>query len=285
MPLQRLVNKLVLKPTTHSVEAEGAVRRLVPFESGHIEVWMQRAGMPAGANGSLSEAADDVQLFLLKFVGNAGRAERAGSQPADYWGLPAEVWAVNLPGYGGSTGPAGVRRIAPAARAVYGELQRMAAGRPIVVAGNSLGTTAALHLAATHSVAGLILRNPVPLRQLIVGRHGWWNLWLPAMLLASQVPAELGCARNAARTRAPAIFVLSSADRLVPPRYQRRIIDAYAGDKCLLVLEGAEHHTPMTEAQEREYARHLDWLLPRAVASGKSVAGAPPPAGNSRPNR
>lgn len=285
MPLQRLVNKLVLKPTTHPVEAEGAVRRLVPFESGHVEVWTQRACMPDGACGSLQKASGDVQLFLLKFVGNAGRAERAGSQPADYWGLPAEVWAVNLPGYGGSTGPAGVQRIAPAARAVFGELQRLAAGRPIIIAGNSLGTTAALHLAATHSVAGLILRNPVPLRQLIVGRHGWWNLWLPAMWLASHVPAELGCAPNAARTRAPAIFISSSADRLVPPHFQRPIIDAYAGDKSLLVLEGAEHHTPMTENQEREYARHLDWLLPRAVKSGTSVAAAPRANGKSGPNR
>jgi len=39
---------------------------------------------------------------------------------------------------------------------------------------------AALSVAARRPVAGLVLQNPPPLRQLIMGHYGWWNLWLVA---------------------------------------------------------------------------------------------------------
>lgn len=172
-----------------------------------------------------------------------------------------EVWAPNPPGYGGSTGRASLSTFADAAQTVYRELEREAAGRPIIVTGNSLGTSTALHLAATNeSVAALVLRNPPPLRELIAWRFGWKTLGMGPLLVGSRIPPQLDSIANAARVRFPAVFVMSLADRIVPVPLQRRIIDAYAGPKRVVELAGADHAFELTDDQQREYAAALRWL-------------------------
>lgn len=59
-----------------------------------------------------------------------------------------EVFVESYPGYGGSQGPARLDAIPGAALAVYEAIARRAEGRPIVVAGHSLGATTALFVAS-----------------------------------------------------------------------------------------------------------------------------------------
>ena len=55
-------------------------------------------------------------------------------------------------------------------------------------------------------------------------------------------------------------------DRIVPARIQRQIIDAYHGPLKVLSMPGADHDTPLTEA-DLEQLRHLaDWLYGVATA-------------------
>jgi pimeloyl-ACP methyl ester carboxylesterase len=190
----------------------------------------------------------------------------------DYWtDVRAELWSVNPPGYGGSSGTASVRHLAAAGRTAYLELARRADGRPIVVMGNSLGTVTALHLAANFPVSGLILRNPPPLRQLIVGQHGWWNLWIGAWLIAQKVPLELCSIRNARQVACPAVFLSSVKDQTVPVAYQEGIVREYAGPYRLLRMEQADHATSLTLSEQREYARHLEWLRHQTLGIGEQV--------------
>ena len=250
--LAPLANMLILEPSTHPIPTPGRIRRLIPFGRTCLEVWTQQP------NGGPPD------LYVLKLPGAGGRAERATEHPLDYWtDLRAELWAVNPPGYGGSPGRPSVRELAPAALAAHDAMRTVANGRPILVIGNSLGTAAALHVAATREIAGLILRNPPPLREVIVGRHGWWSLYLGAMLIAQQVPDELDSVQNAAHATAPALFVMSQKDRVVPPAYQEKILRAYAGPKHVLPLADADHATPITSDERPEYARSLDWLRSR----------------------
>jgi predicted alpha/beta hydrolase family esterase len=261
---QMIADRLIMKPSRHRLAALGKQRESVPFRKGELEAWTQRIG---------TIDSDEADVFVLKFHGTAGRAERATYHPMDYWtDLRAELWSVNPPGYGGSSGTATVRSLAESASAAYLELSRRADGRPIIVIGNSLGTVMALHLAANFPVAGLILRNPPPLRQLIVGRYGWWNLWLGAMIIAQKVPREICSVRNASQVNCPAVFVSSCMDQTVPATYQERIFRAYTGPYRLLRLENADHATPLTLNEQREYSRHLDWLRDEALLGRHSVA-------------
>jgi pimeloyl-ACP methyl ester carboxylesterase len=250
--LSRLLDRLVLQPTQHPIPTNEKTRRFVPCGAGQLEVWTHRVGCVGGRQ---------PDLYVLKFPGTAGRAERSTDHPADGWpGRGVELWAVNPPGYGGSTGRASLQHLSAVARTVYQALQQDAAGRPILVTGNSLGCASALYLAATVPLAGLVLRNPPPLREVILGRHSWWNLGVGTRLLVRHVPQELACVQNARRSTAPALFISSGSDTLIPPPYQRQVVEAYAGPRRVLLLPEADHATPMTADEETQYAELLAWL-------------------------
>lgn len=252
--LARLLDRLVLQPTTDELPTDGRVRRDVDFPGGSLEVW-------SALCACRSEA--DAELFVLKFPGTGGRAERASANPADVIGRPAAVWAVNPPGYGGSPGRASLRHTAPSALAAFDALQRVAGDRPIIVTANSLGSLAALHVAAHRPVSGLLLRDPVPLKQLIQGRHRWRPFWGAAWLLGRRAPNDVDSVANAAAARAPLAFVSSERDRVVPNRYQRLIFDAYAGEKKILNLAGADHGQPLAPEHEQAYTELIQWLAGR----------------------
>jgi pimeloyl-ACP methyl ester carboxylesterase len=209
-------------------------------------------------------------VYLLEFTGNATRAEDIAAYVAGRLGGRAvEAWVVNYPGYGGSTGPARLKDIPGAALAAYDELRKVAGDRPIVVSGNSLGTAAALWVAAERpGVAGVVLQNPPPLRQLIMGRFGWWNLWMGAGVVAAGVPAELDSVRNGKRVKAPGVFVLGERDELVWPNYQRMVVDAYAGEKQVITVRGGTHNSPLDEEATEEVVGGFDWIV---RASGRGV--------------
>src|SRR5213082_1403680 len=254
-----LPDHLILFPTKAPLDAGEAARKMVPFQNGELEVWTAksyRAKQQAGAD-----------IYVLRFYGNADRADRwVAAEAEELKGRAVEIWGMNYPGFGRSTGPARLSRIGPAAIAAFDELKHHAAGRPIVVYGASLGSAAALHVAAQRPVAGLILHNPLPLRQMILRRFGWWNLWLLAGPIALQIPRELDSISNAKAIQTPAIFLLAEKDEIVPPRYHRLVVDAYAGQKRVVTLRDAYHNTPVEGAGLADLDRALDWLLPRRAS-------------------
>ena len=245
---------ILLYPSTRPVDAHGATRHELPYGDGHLELFTARS--PGCA--STRPAVVDLEL-----VGNGSRAEWAARTAAQRWGdRPVEVWALNWPGYGRSTGPARLAAIAPAALAAFDAVHATAAGRPVVIFGHSLGTTAALSVAARRpGVAGLVLLNPPPLPQLIVGHYGWWNLWVAAAIVAAQVPPDLDSLANASQVTAPAVFVSGSRDTVVPPAYHRRVFDAYAGPKRLVIEPTADHDAFPDPATDPAFRHELDWLF------------------------
>ena len=200
-----LPDHLILFPTKAPIDAGGAVRKTVPFQNGELELWTA-VSQRAQQNGR-------ADIYILRFYGNADRAERWVAAEADEWNDRAvEIWGMNYPGFGRSTGPARLSRIGPAALMAFDELQRHANSYPIVVYGASLGACAAVNVAARRPVAGLILHNPPPLRQMILRQFGWWNLWVLAGPIALQIPRDLDSVANAKAIHAPAIFLLADND-------------------------------------------------------------------------
>lgn len=248
-----LADRLLLFPSRHRIDPGGAERVAVPFRSGELEVW--KAASP------LAEVKGEAQLFVLRFYGNADRAERWVAEEADAFGERAlEVWGVNYPGFGGSSGAASLASIGPAAEAAFDALKARAGEKPIFVFADSMGTAAGLHLAAQRPVAGLILHNPPPLRQIILQQHGWWNLWLLAVPVSLQVPRDLDSIANAKRAEAPALFLLAGMDEVVLPKFQRLVVDAYGGEKRVIQRPTAGHNSPMETTELAEYHHALDWL-------------------------
>jgi pimeloyl-ACP methyl ester carboxylesterase len=252
-----LLDHLILFPTTATLNTRGAARKTVPFENGQLELWTARS--------QLAQARGQPELYVLRFYGNADRADRWVAAEAEAWNDRAvEIWGMNYPGFGGSTGPARVDRIGPAALVAFDALHASAGKRSIVLFGASLGTTAALHVAAERPVAGLILHNPLALRPIILRQFGWWNLWLLAGPFALQIPRDLDSIANAQAIRAPAIFLLAENDEIIPPRYHKLVVDAFAGQKRVISLPGARHNDPIEGVGLAEFHHALDRLLPRS---------------------
>ena len=258
--LAPLPDRLILFPTTYRIDAGTAVRKPIPFEDGELEIWTARS--------KLAQQRGQAEVYVLRFYGNADRADRWVADEAEMWNnRSVEVWGVNYPGYGGSTGAARLNRLGPAALAAFDALKQSAGDRPIVVSGASLGTTTALHIAAERKVTGLILHNPVALRQIILRQFGWWNLWLFAGPMAQKIPRGLDSIANAKAIRAPAIFLLAENDEVIAPKYQRIVVEAYAGEKRVIPLAGARHNDPLEGASIANFHDALDWLLPRHAQS------------------
>jgi uncharacterized protein len=260
MFFSHLPDHLILFPTRTPINAGGAVRRTIPFENGQLEVWT--------AQSNLARSKGSADIYVLRFYGNADRAERWPVAEAEMWNDRAvEIWGVNYPGFGGSTGPARLSKIVPAALAAFDELKLHAADRPIVPFGTSIGATAALRVGAHRPVVGLILQNPPPLREMILRRFGWWNLWLLAGPVALQIPKDLDSIANAKAVHAPAIFLLAENDEVVPPHYHKLVVGAYAGEKRVIPLPSAHHNDPIEGTALAELNNALGWLLAQASSS------------------
>ena len=251
-------DRLILFPTREPLAHLGATRATLPFRGGELELWTARSRPHASAGGR-------ADVYVLRFYGNADRADpNVGLEIGEQWSKrDAVVWGVNYPGYGGSSGEARLSDIGPAALAAYDALRREAgADRPILVFGTSLGTTAALHIAAQRpDLAGLILQNPPPLRQMILRGYGWWNLWLIAGPMAMHVPSALDSVANARAAHGKGVFLLAENDEIVAPKYQRLVVDAYAGEKRIVPLAGASHNSPIEGQGRVDLERAVDWLL------------------------
>ena len=276
----RLPDHLILFPTRAPIDAGGAVRRTIPFDNGDLEIWT--------AQSKRAKQQGRADVFILRFYGNADRADRWPAMEAEMWKDRAvEIWGMNYPGFGGSTGPARLSKIGPASLAAFDELQRQAKSQsavesavpsgssmnpalrtahttaPIVLFGTSIGVTAALHVAASRpaEISGLILHNPPPLRDVILRQFGWWNLWLLAGPVALQIPQDLDCIANARATRTPAIFLLAEKDEIVAPRFHRLVVQAYAGEKRIIELRGAHHNDPVEGIALADLNDALGWVL------------------------
>ena len=256
MTLAPLPDRLVLFPTTNPLNTGTAIRRAIPFEGGDLEIWL--------ASSKLAQQRGQADFFVLRFYGNADRADRWVAAEAEMFNHRAvEVWGMNYPGFGGSTGPVRLSRLGPAALTAYETLKQAAGDRPVILFGASLGTTTALHVAAHRPVAGMILHNPPPLRQIILRQFGWWNLWLLAGPFAKRIPTDLDSIANARSIHAPAIFLLAERDEVVAPKFQHLVVDAYAGEKHLIPLPGAYHNSPIVGISQDQFHQELDWLLPQ----------------------
>jgi uncharacterized protein len=259
-------NTLLLHPSRGAILAD-ASESDIATPVGNMQMW-----------GVDTDPADgEPQAYVLGFVGNGSRAEIEVTKFSRYFQRhPVRLLVMNYPGFGDSEGKAHLASIAPAALAVYDSVGAEANGKPIFVMGHSMGTTVALYVGRMRPVAGLILHNPPPLRQLILGRFGWWNLWIGASSVALAVPTEMESLENEKYiTKPPAIFLMAGRDTLVTPPYQKMVGDVYRGPKRLIHLPEYGHNDPVDCDDLPRVLDAVDWMWGYSFAATTPAVTAP----------
>ena len=251
---RRILDRLVMSPTTHPIGTGSRRREILNTSHGDVELWID----PSLQVDNRADHPADV--LMIKFPGAGGRAERATAQPAQFWtSSQTELWSVNPPGYGGANGRASLHAIQPMVDAVLKRIEQRSSKKIFLVA-NSLGNLPALQLASRIQVAGLVLRNPPPIPRVVEHRSRRYRAVWIGKWLAQGFPRGLDPEHLAARCNAPAVFIHSELDQLVPLEFQTPISDAYAGPKRVIVARGIDHADPFPEEQAQEYEDAAKWL-------------------------
>ncbi len=249
-------DQLIVSPAPGDMKAPNAVRSMIHYSGGDLDACAARSALATNRA---------PELYVLFFSGNEDRVNPWTAGVAQEWeestGKAVEAWGVNLPGFGLSTGPAYVHRLGAAGLAAYDAVRAKAGSAPVVIQAASLGTLAAMDVAANREVAGMTIQDPPPLRDLVLEYHGWWNGWLLSVPVALWLPSDVDSVANARRCRAPCVFITSGNDRVIPPKYQQRIVDAYAGPERHVVIPHGKHTARPDAVTAMEIAKDRAWIV------------------------
>jgi fermentation-respiration switch protein FrsA (DUF1100 family) len=172
---------------------------------------------------------------LLWFYGNGENIARIWPVLREFQPPGVALLVVDYPGYGGSEGRATEPAIYEAADAAFAAL----AGRPeigqVYVYGRSLGSAVAVHTAASHTVAGLILESPFTSAAGMARLH--YGL-VPRALLH----LKLDNATTIRRVNCPVLIFHGTDDRLVPIAMGQSVAAAAPGPVEFVAIPGAGHN-------------------------------------------
>jgi len=157
---------------------------------------------------------------------------------------------VNYRGYGESGGCPSEHALFSDALELYDWLGRQPGVDParMAVIGRSLGSGVAAYVAARRHIAAAVLITPYDsILELARRRYRW----LPVRMLLKH---RFESVRFAYLAKSPALVLLAECDEVVPHEHTFRLIEAWAGEKQVVVIPGSDH----CNVQEK---RHSWWAV------------------------
>ena len=175
---------------------------------------------------------------VIVFNGNAGNRSYRAELAKALRDRGYSTLLFDYRGYGGSAGTPTERGLEADARAARAYLLRRpeVGSSRLVYFGESLGAAVAVGLAAEHPPAALVLRSPFTSMADVGAVH---YPILPVRLLLRDRYDSIGRIR---RITAPLLVIAGSRDSIVPLDQSRRLYDAAAEPKTLVVIDGADHN-------------------------------------------
>jgi pimeloyl-ACP methyl ester carboxylesterase len=151
---------------------------------------------------------------------------------------PGVAWLItSYRGYGGSGGAPSEAAILADAVAWHDYAVKEFKPAKVFALGRSLGTGAAVYLAAERGLAGVLLAAPYDSLVKVAGHH---YPWLPVSLLLKHRFDSVSLAPG---IKAPLVCLVAGRDEIIPPARARRLYDAWAGPKRWVALADAGHNT------------------------------------------
>lgn len=144
---------------------------------------------------------------------------------------------VSYRGYGASEGSPSAASIAADALKWHDYALKEIRPAQIFAFGRSLGSGAAVRLAAERRLSGVILVTPFDSLAAVAKRYYWY---LPVDLMLRH---RFDSVDLAPKITAPLLCLAAAQDSVIPPEHARRLFDAWAGPKQWVLLSGADHNS------------------------------------------
>lgn len=180
--------------------------------------------------------ADDEQPTILFFHGNGGEVSDRRRRFATYQASGFGVLFVSWRGYGASTGAPSEAGILIDARTAYEWLiSQGVEAISIIVVGESLGTGAAVRVAAEQQVGALILGAPYTATSDVAAEQ---YPWLPVGFLMKDQFRSIDHISNVS---APTLVLHGTADGVIPFHFGQALFDAVTAPKTFRTFVGQGH--------------------------------------------
>lgn len=106
----------------------------------------------------------------------------------------------------------------------------------------------------------MIMRNPPPLVPVVRRAAEQYPLGGLMNPVVESLCDSMNAMQTARRVILPAVFLQSELDTLVPLAYQNQVVDAYAGQHKIVLMEGLDHGGVATELHESLIQYSIRWL-------------------------
>jgi pimeloyl-ACP methyl ester carboxylesterase len=152
--------------------------------------------------------------------------------------VPGIGWLlVSYRGYGASEGSPSEAAISADALRWYDYAVKDLGAKEVVAFGRSLGSGAAVFLAANRNLSSVILVTPFD-SLVEVAKHHY-----PVLPVSLMLKHRFDSAARAPAIKAPLLCIAASRDDVVPALHARKLYDAWGGPKRWVEIEGAGHNS------------------------------------------
>jgi uncharacterized protein len=189
---------------------------------------------------------------VLYFHGNKGNVERYAPAATTFTSKGFEVWMVDYPGYGKSTGKISEQKMYDYANTVYRLAHTRFAGDSLIIYGRSLGSGPATWLASKHNVHRLILETPYYDMQSLF-RH--FVPFYPVSILARH---KFPIGEFMKDVIAPVTIFHGTSDMTIPYSNATQLRSSFKKGDEFVTIEGGSHNDIANFPQYRE---KMDSLL------------------------
>lgn len=173
---------------------------------------------------------------VLYFHGNAGNINEYAPHAATFTRDRYEVWMLDYPGYGKSTGEFSEPMLYDWALTFYKLARARYSRDSIIVYGRSLGAGIASQLAAVRDCKALILEAPFYSLPSVVGS------WFPIYPVHTMIRMQLPTWQHLQNVTAPVTVFHGTSDRTIPYRNAKRLIPFLKESDVFITIEGGEHN-------------------------------------------
>lgn len=176
---------------------------------------------------------------IIFFHGNADNVERYQQYASFFTALGYELWMIDYPGYGKTTGKRSEEVLYKDALHVYQMATAQTSADSLIIYGKSIGTGIAAQLASVMPCKKLILETPYYSLSSLAASY--FPIYPASLLIRYLLPTV----DYLKKVTAPVILLHGTSDEIIPYAQSKKIKEEY-GACTLITIQNAHHNNLMS---------------------------------------